>query len=138
MKKCNYCLFLLKFCFEWVKLQVHSYCSSKDMRGQSFALSQWKIAKISKPYGIQRVKEQIRIFPMLITEKILRILQCILFKMIVKTCSWFHSPLFLFSSIPIITVPPTARCLLQFSTWGKRRWRSGNSSPSTTFRQRMG
>ena len=48
-------MFLLKLRFKWAKLQVHSYCSSKDMRGQSFALSQWKIAKISKPYGIQRV-----------------------------------------------------------------------------------
>ena len=56
MKKlcCNF-LFLFKLRFKWAKLQVHSYCSSKDMRGQSFALSQWKIAKISKPYGIQRV-----------------------------------------------------------------------------------
>ena len=48
-------MFLLKLRFKWAKLQVHNYCSSKDMRGQSFALSQWKIAKISKPYGIQRV-----------------------------------------------------------------------------------
>ena len=38
-------MFLLKLRFKWAKLQVHNYCSSKDMRGQSFALSKWKSRK---------------------------------------------------------------------------------------------
>ena len=81
-------MFLLKLRFKWAELQVHSYCSSKDMRGQSFALSQWKIAKISKPYGIQRVKRikyspdfilvgSIIVVPVLVTGDILKMFNLI-------------------------------------------------------------